>query len=395
MAASPKITIRKIYVYRSLIDFILLYPLYSILFAQHGLSIFQISLLFIIWAGTDIVTNVPLGVLADKLPRKWLLAVGPLIEVLGFLTWFIWPTFAGFALGFILWGISGAVIDGTFEAYLYDELKAGGVEEQYVRIAGKTQSFALVANFAATALASVAILLGYRFVTFGSIASLLVASLTATLLPNPRKYEKAHEEHYFALLKAGVIEAFRNKVLLEVILLGSVIGMAYGVMDEYVPLFFHQIGYNKTIVSLIVAVTVLMAALGSFVAHHWEHLATRSFMLLLLATGLMLVGSAWLLGAPSIFLLIVFTFIIKMLNTIYDGKVQHSISGERRATITSISFFGIEIFTVIAFLLYGVVSRHGGNVSGFAAIGIIAMLTALIYLVLTPRLLTKRIRQEV
>ena len=41
------------------------------------------------------------------------------------------PTFAGYALGFVLWGLSGAMMSGTFEALLYDELTDRGVEEQY------------------------------------------------------------------------------------------------------------------------------------------------------------------------------------------------------------------------------------------------------------------------
>lgn len=393
MATRLQTTIRKIYLYKSLTDFILLYPLYSILFAAHGLSTFQISTLFVIWAVTDITTNIPLGVLADTLPRKWLLAAGPLVEAVGFLAWLVWPSYSGFTLGFVLWGISGAIVDGTFEAYLYDELKAGGIEQQYVRIAGRTQSFALIANFAATGLAGAAILLGYGFVIEGSIGALLLASLTALSLPNPKQYEKTREQHYISMLKAGFLEAFRNRVLIEIIVLGGVIGTVYGTLDEYVPLFFHQVGYNTSIVSCIVAATILVAALGSFIAHRYEHLETRSFMALLLLCGALLVLSARMLGVRSIILMLFFTFVIKMLHTIYDGRVQHEITGHLRATVTSMSFFCIETFSVVAYLLYGIASRHGGNPAGFAVMGVVAMTTALLYLFSTPGLLTRHSKQ--
>jgi MFS family permease len=388
-------TIRKIYLYRSLIDFILLYPLYSILFANHGLSTLQISTLFIIWALTDIITNVPLGVLADKFPRKWLLALGPLIEAAGFFVWFALPTYDGFAAGFILWGISWAIIDGTFEAFLYDELKAASMENKYVRIAGRAGSFALISNFAATVIASLAILLGYGFVTGASIAALIFACATALTLPDTKRIENVDNTKYFAMLSEGIQEAIHNRVLLEVILLGSIIGSIYGSLDEYTPLFFHQVGYSRSIVALIVAATILAAALGSFIAHRYEHFGARSFMLLLLLSGILLIGTARLLGLSAIILMIIFTFIIKLLGTVYDGKVQHSITGNLRATVTSVSIFGIEVFSLIAYILYGIASRNNGNIAGFKVIGVVAIVTAVAYLIFTPQLLTKRIKQEV
>jgi MFS family permease len=388
-------TIRKMYLYRALIDFILLYPLYSILFVNHGLSTFQISTLFIIWSVTDLVTNVPLGVLADKFSRKRLLVLGPLVEAAGFSVWLLWPTFNGFALGFILWGISWGIINGTFEAFLYDELKTGELEKQYTRVAGKAQSLALIADFAATLTASLAILLGYGFVTGASIAALVLASVTALTLPNAKRYEAVADSHYLAMLRAGLLETLHNRVLLEVIILGSVIGAVYAALDEYVPLFFHQIGYNRSAVSLIVAATILAAALGSFLAHRYAHLATRSFMLLLLLSGILLIGAAQLLGISAILLMILFTFVISLLNTIYGGKVQHSITGNLRATVTSVSIFSIGLFSVISFILYGIASKHTGNIAGFKVIGIISGITAIAYLVLTPRLLIKRIKQEI
>jgi len=389
MPTKTKLTIRKIYIYKALVDFILLYPLYNLMFAAHGLSTFQISTLLITWAVTDLATNVPTGVLADKFSRRKLLALSPLIEALGFAIWWILPTYGGFAIGFVLWGVGGAIFDGAYEALLFDELKNVASEDQYVKIAGRAQSFSLIANFTATLLASAAILLGYNFVIGASIAVLVVAAGIAITLPETKQYEDVAETQYFLLLWQGISEALHNRVLLEVILLGGFIGAIYGSLEEYIPLFFKQAGYHTPLIPLLDALTVLAAALASYAAHRFETLRTIIFMLLLALAGLALVITGKLLGIGSIPLLIAYTFLIKLIGTIYDGKVQHSIAGKLRATVTSVSLFVVEVMSIATYLIYGLLSRQGGNVTAFKYIGFATILFAASYTVFSPKLFSK------
>lgn len=389
MPSHTKQVVRKIYTYKALVDFILLYPLYVILFEHHGLSVYQISTLLIIWAATDLVTNVPTGVLADRFSRRKLLSLAPLVEALGFLVWFLWPTYIGFALGFVLWGVGGAIFDGTYESLLYDELKKAGIEKQYVKIAGRAQSFALLANFAATILAGAAILLGFGFVIWGSIGALVVAACLAMTLPEAKQYETAADTTYFSMLRQGINESLHNQTLLGVIMLGSLIGTVYGCLEEYVPLFFKQVGYNNTAVTLLVGLTVLMAASGSFMAHRYEHVKTTTLIFLFGISGVLLFSAGTLMGIRSTLLLVAYTFLIKALGTLFDGKVQHAISGNLRATITSVSLFTIEVLSIATYLLYGLLSRHGGNFAAFRFIGIGVGLIAVCYLLIAPNVLHK------
>ena len=70
------------------------------------------------------------------------------------------PTYAGFAAGFVLWGASSALMSGTFEALVYDELTATGPAGGYARLLGWAESAAMVANLAATAACRAAVRLG-------------------------------------------------------------------------------------------------------------------------------------------------------------------------------------------------------------------------------------------
>lgn len=154
MSAVPRSLSARIVAYEALQDFIPLYPLYQLLFTDHGLSAAEISTLFIIWSTTAFLLEVPSGALADTFSRRRLLVLGSVLSGLGFASWIVVPSYAGFALGFVLWGVSSALISGTFEALVYDELAARGAADRYAGLIGRARSASLVFNLAATLLAA-------------------------------------------------------------------------------------------------------------------------------------------------------------------------------------------------------------------------------------------------
>ena len=57
--------------------------------------------------------------------------LGSALSGLGYASWIVLPTYAGFALGFILWGTSSALISGTLgEGWKRDLAKLRDLERQ-------------------------------------------------------------------------------------------------------------------------------------------------------------------------------------------------------------------------------------------------------------------------
>ena len=94
---APRRLVATLYTYAFFDEFVLLYPLYTLLFARTGLSTGQISSLFVLWSVTSIVLEVPSGAWADAVSRKALLCAGPLVGALGFGLWVAVPTYWAFA----------------------------------------------------------------------------------------------------------------------------------------------------------------------------------------------------------------------------------------------------------------------------------------------------------
>ena len=65
-----------LYGYVFLDDFVLLYPVYALLFSDTGLSLWQISSLFALWSITGVLLEVPSGAWADAVSRRTLLWLG-------------------------------------------------------------------------------------------------------------------------------------------------------------------------------------------------------------------------------------------------------------------------------------------------------------------------------
>ena len=94
------------------------------MFAEKGLSDGQISALFLIWSAVGIIAEVPTGAIADRFSRRGALAAGSVPAGLGYALWILLPGFPGYAAGFVLWGLGGALASGSLEALLYDGLKS-------------------------------------------------------------------------------------------------------------------------------------------------------------------------------------------------------------------------------------------------------------------------------
>jgi hypothetical protein len=56
---------RRLYAYALLDDLVPLYPLYAVIFADHGLSGGQISSLFVLWSAVVFLLEIPSGAWAD------------------------------------------------------------------------------------------------------------------------------------------------------------------------------------------------------------------------------------------------------------------------------------------------------------------------------------------
>ncbi|MFW6692781.1 MFS transporter [Streptomyces sp. MAR4 CNX-425] len=176
-----------LYAYTFLDDFVLLYPVYALLFADHGLSLWQVSSLFVLWSLTSLLLEIPSGAWADAFSRRLLLCAGPLLTGAGFALWVLAPSYGAFAAGFVLWGAKGAFASGALEALVYDELGRAGAADRYARTMGRARAAGTVGVMASMAVAAPVFAAGgYAAVGAASVAACLLGAGVATRFPESR-----------------------------------------------------------------------------------------------------------------------------------------------------------------------------------------------------------------
>ena len=173
---------KRYYVYQLSRHLIPVYPVYLIMFTEHGLSLSSISLLLMIWSLPVVVLEIPTGVLSDLYGRKAPVLIGTVLHAACFAIWLFADHFVIFALGFVCWGISEALISGALEALLFESLEAEGLAGQFDKIYARGESLARVALAAAMISGGlITQFLGYNVTLTVSVLALVVA--TVAILP--------------------------------------------------------------------------------------------------------------------------------------------------------------------------------------------------------------------
>lgn len=364
------------YLYVFLDEFVLLYPLYALLFTDTGLSVAQVSSLFVIWSVTCVVLEVPSGVLADVVSRRLLLVLAPLLGGIGFGLWVAAPAYWVFALGFVLWGARGALQSGAAEALLYEELDRLDQADRYGRVLGRSTTVGLVAGMLATLAAGpVFVAGGYRAVGAASVLASLGCAVAALALPEHRSDSKADsaadsadpagaaaagDPGYIAVLRAGLAEARGDRAVRQALLLLPLIAAIWTGLEEYVPLLAGDVAPVR-FVPLLVLMVGVGVALGGLATPVGQRLGPRRFAGLLAAAAVLLAAGA-LSGRPAGFVLIAVAFgALQLAQLVADVRLQERITGPSRATVTSLAGLGTEVISLGVFGGYALLATLLGN----------------------------------
>jgi hypothetical protein len=291
---------------------------------------------------------------------------GP-IYACGFALWTLWPSYVGFALGFVLWGLSSALMSGTFEAFLYDELVVQGRAPSYARVLGWTNAAEVVATMAGIAAGGPLYAWGgYPLVGAASVVVALLHGAAAFSLPRAPRQESADEtreldneprssvlERYLSMLRSGVHEATRRGPVRHIVLIAAVL-MGVSAYDEYFPLLAREQGAATADVPILMAIVTAGQVVGTALAGRAERLSKRALAALVTVAGVTIAGGA-LAGHPTGIVAVAVGYgITHNVTVVSEARLQSAITGPARATVTSTTGFGAEVFAIACYAAVGV-----------------------------------------
>jgi MFS family permease len=346
------------------------YPLYALLFLDTGLSGARISLLFCVWSVTAVLTEVPAGALADRWSRRGALVLGGALQAAAFLLWTAVPSVGAFAVGFVVWGVAGALWSGAAEALVYDGLAEAGAEDSFARVNGAMTAAELLVQVPTAVAASLLYAVGgYALVGWVSVGCCLAAAALATRFPEAPRGDDG--EDLLATLRAGVAQAVRTPGLRLVVLAVALVG-GLDAVEEYFPVMADAWGVGTAAVPYAVLAVSLAGALGAWLGGRADRLPSTALLTALCAGGaLLLVAGAWARPAALVAVAVFYALYLAVL-VVAETRLQDRIEGSRRATITSVAGVGIEVAALAVFGAYAAAGTAGVAVVVLAVVPVVA-----------------------
>lgn len=343
-------------------------PIFLIFILDKGISLFEFSILQIIYFSSRIISNLPSGILADYLKKRYVISMGLLMSSCSFLLLFM-STYLNlsnyfylFIFAFILDGIGTAFCNVADPAMVYEHLKEKGVEKHYVRIFGIKEALvsaalgisAFIGGFIASSYLSLPFLI-QSFV--GILAALTVVKFKESTQEVKVKknlsmintlqtgYRAVRSLPYlqFLILFMAIITSSTNSVIMftqsrfsELELSNSSIGTIY--------LF-------STIISVFVSLNV------NLVMKFRLTTIANLVMTMFIFGGLFIVSSNTILAILGYFLIYI---TIDILEPPVFFALNELVQENVRATVLSFFSTILSIISLIMYLIYGLAGDIGG-----------------------------------
>src|SRR2546425_9449624 len=151
--------VRRFYAYQGASSFAIWIPFWALWIRGRLASDFEFTLVDVaFWVGL-LVFQLPVGVVADRTPRRRTIVLSEVFRSAGILGYGISATFWGYVAANVVWSLGAAFSIGT-SAYLYETLLEAGHESEFPRYIGRVTMIQLLSNAAGAFLRGVVVGVG-------------------------------------------------------------------------------------------------------------------------------------------------------------------------------------------------------------------------------------------
>jgi len=178
-----------------------MYALYVV--RDVGLSPFQLLIAGAVLEFSVVAFEIPTGVLADAVSRRFSVIVGTILTGMGWAVMGLFPSFEGILLGEFLWGFGYTFMSGAIEAWLADEVGEDEAARVYPQAAQWRQFGVIAGVLGAAAFAFVDLRLPF---IIGGVGQLALAAIYASTMTEANWRPVPREE------RSGLGEARRIAV---------------------------------------------------------------------------------------------------------------------------------------------------------------------------------------
>lgn len=323
---------------------------------SRGQSLSDIFIFETILGASILVAEVPSGIVADRIDRRWVIIAGFGFNAVAETLFAFAGSHLAFSVSFALSGLGIAMLTGALDAYIYDALDSAA-EDRGVGVWGHLSSLELTAGVIASACGG---LLAAVDITWPAIATAFAASIGALatgLLPaQPTGTSSPTRESESSLdqLRQGVVLLFSTPILLHVVAASGACFVLFNAVFTLNQPLFAASGVPVAAWGFIAAGAQLAAAFYNHWAG-WIEAAIGRKRALLLAMGCGAAGFGLMAVPHSV--CVISGFVLVVIGMHARGPITLAVANQvipkaRRATVLNIassfgSLVGIAVNPII------------------------------------------------
>ena len=332
----------------------------ALYFQSKGLTLLEINAINTVVILTIFLAEVPTGVVADRVGRKWSVVIGLLLRAAGELLILFGQSFPAFALMGLLLGIGFAFESGAWESLVYDTLPEEDREQAMKRAMGNIGSVANLGFFLSPLLGSllVADLAQSQFALaiVLTAGSLLLAGLIALTLKEPARQHHEAKPVSLTILRSGLHELTGSRLLQRLVLVVIFTSSMGGLLITLSQPYFIEQQAPVWMMGLALSLGSLIAIFTQKYAYAVETVLGKRWGLFIsaLAPGLCYVMLALVTGALPVLVLVILIHGIGPVKSPLLSAYQNAlIRSESRATVLSLVNMLSSLWIALGSLFFG------------------------------------------
>ena len=342
----------------------------TLYFQARGLSYLQINSLWGIIVGVQALAEVPTGLVADKIGRKFSIIIALALQFLGEFIFIFANSYLLFVLICIIAGIGFSSLSGCFEAMMYDSLKAQNKEKEIQKAAGLNGSFALLATMIGSVVGGVITanleLSNFVLAIIFTAFFVFLSFLASLLLKEPDLEYKHSEQNSIKLLKDSLNLIKTNRQLKRIIMLSLLATPFINYLLNFYPPYFMQANVSGYFFGVTLAVASLLGFFASKYAYLFERIlgVKKGVMLAVLLPGVFYFLLAVISHSIVSIILVVLAFgSMHIQKPIFLDYLNRHIESNIRATVLSLINVISGFYVAIMGLLIGFLADMSLNYS--------------------------------
>ena len=388
--------INKIIIIRFCRNFHLYIHAYALLLLARGLTLVQISLIESIVIGTIFLTEVPTGVLADRVGRKWSIFAATVLLMSAEFIFIFARSFEWYIFVALLTGTGFAFASGAVEALVYDSLPPKNREEAMKRAMGRVNSWGQIAFVIAPIIGG--LIIGdasvEKFIPAIAltVVALLIGAIVCLTLREPAADSSETRTGSMTLLRDGVhLLRHHQRLRRLAMLVIFTTPITSSLVTTLGPPYLTQNDAAPFMAGVVLSVGSLLAAFTQRYAYKLEEWLGqgRAIALLILLPGAMY----WLLAAvagpaATVLVMIIMYGVNDMKAPLFSAYQNAFIESKNRATVLSLINMFLNLFAAIAMPIFAAIAETS-LASAFIAMGAMIFVGGLSLQVHRPPLSTE------